>query len=133
MIQRYLRYFREASLNPNRGMFTFILHRVTGVFLVIYLFIHIWSLSHAFEGIAALRSAFELYNTPIFHIGEYLLLICVLIHGLNGLRLLLTDLLPITSKQKILWWFFFIVFIGIAAVSILWFLPELPFSITKAH
>jgi len=133
MIHRYFRYFRELGLNPNQGMFTFLLHRITGIILVIYLLIHIWSLSHAFDGAQALKEAFEVYNTPLFHIGEYLLLLCVLIHGLNGLRLLLIDFLPITGKQKHLWWFFFIIFLIIAVASIFWFLPELPYSFTKAH
>lgn len=133
MIQRYFRYFREMKLNPNQGMFTFILHRVTGIILVIYLFIHLWSLSHAFEGAEALKNAFELYNTTLFHIGEYLLLLCILIHGLNGLRLLLIDFLPITSKQRDLWWFFFIIFLIIAVASLFWFLPELPYSFIQAR
>jgi succinate dehydrogenase / fumarate reductase cytochrome b subunit len=102
------------------GMWAWILHRLTGLGLALYIFIHILLMS-----IALLRGpqTFDamlsyLMGHPVFHVLETLVVGAVLYHGFNGIRILLFDLgvgIGVRS-QKILFWFL------VAVAAILWVL-----------
>ena len=70
----------------------FVLHRLTGGFMVAYLVVHIATISTALIGGRSLFDAtFELLASPAFVALEVLLLGCVIFHALNGLRLILGE------------------------------------------
>lgn len=70
----------------------FILHRLTGLALLGYLAAHIWALSTALMGGAAMFDAvMSMLSKPAFFAIELVLLGCVIFHGLNGLRLILNE------------------------------------------
>lgn len=70
----------------------FVLHRITGGFLVAYLIAHIATISTALIGGRSLFDAtFELLASPAFIALEVMLLGCVTFHALNGLRLILGE------------------------------------------
>lgn len=81
------------------GMFAWILHRLTGLGLVAYLIIHVWGL-RALTDPEAFNALIAGYHSPIFKLGEFLLLIGVAYHALNGLRIVLIDFLGWSPKQK---------------------------------
>ena len=85
----------DARLNPNLGMFSYMLHRLTGIALAIYL----------------------IMQTPIFHVLEYLLVAVIFAHMINGLRIIITDFFSVTKQHKLLFWLGFAVFI----VLMVWF------------
>jgi len=85
------------------GMFAWLLHRLTGVGLVVYLVIHVWGLK-ALTDPATFNSLIAKYHSPIFKIGEFALLVGVAYHALNGLRIVLIDFLGWSPKQKKLFW-----------------------------
>lgn len=68
------------------GMLSWILHRTTGVAIVAYLIIHIWSMAKMSKGPEAFNAVIEAYKTTLFRAGEVLLLGAILFHGTNGLR-----------------------------------------------
>lgn len=73
------------------GSVAWILHRITGLGLLGYLFIHIWALRSLVKGEAAFQKEMELFTTPVFKFAEWLLFAFVLFHALNGIRIVLVD------------------------------------------
>jgi succinate dehydrogenase / fumarate reductase cytochrome b subunit len=73
------------------GMFSWILHKITGIALVAFLLFHIWSMSKMSKGPEAFNAVIETYKSPLFRAGEVLLLGGVLFHGINGMRLILGE------------------------------------------
>ncbi|PSQ94788.1 MAG: succinate dehydrogenase, cytochrome b556 subunit [Bacteroidetes bacterium SW_11_64_17] len=85
------------------GMFAWMMHRLTGVGLVVYLIIHIWGLT-ALTDPETFNALIAKYHSPIFKVGEFALLVAVAYHAMNGLRLVLIDFLGWSPKQKKLFW-----------------------------
>ena len=114
-----LNYVKEWFLNSRPGMASFLIQRLTGVALVAYLLLHLYSIGTVrLGGAKAFNSTMGAYDTPLFHLLEWLLLIAVLFHLVNGLRLVATDLLAITRAHRPMFWgAMFAVIIG-AAVSV---------------
>lgn len=102
------------------GMWAWILHRLTGIGLVLYIFIHIILMSSSLlRGQQTFDSMLTLLmRHPVFEVLDTLLLGAVLYHGFNGIRILLFDLgVGIGVKsQKVIFW----VFMTIAAIVWLW-------------
>ncbi|MEN3026593.1 MAG: succinate dehydrogenase, cytochrome b556 subunit [Chlorobiota bacterium] len=73
------------------GSVAWILHRITGLALLGYLFVHIWTLRALVEGEAAFQAKMEPFTTPFFKFAEWLLFAFVLFHALNGIRIVLVD------------------------------------------
>lgn len=81
------------------GMFAWIMHRLTGVGLVVYLIIHIWGLKSLSDP-ETFNALIAKYHSPIFKVGEFALLVAVAYHAMNGLRIVLIDFLGWSPKQK---------------------------------
>ena len=87
------RSWAKANLNYKKdsGSKAWILHRITGIALIAYLFMHIYSLSPLAQGRAAFNTFMEHYSTPFFMVLEWFLFAFVLFHSLNGVRIALVD------------------------------------------
>lgn len=95
---------QEVRWNPNTSILPFTLHRVTGIALVLFLFLHIWTLSAAFRGPEAFNQAIRRFDNPMGHLMEYTLLLAVMVHLVNGLRITMVDLFDLTAiQERILW------------------------------
>ena len=81
------------------GMFAWLMHRLTGVGLVVYLIIHIWGLKSLSDP-ETFNALIAKYHSPIFKVGEFGLLVAVAYHAMNGLRIVLIDFLGWSPKQK---------------------------------
>lgn len=81
------------------GMFAWMLHRLTGIGLVVYLAIHVWGLK-ALSDPETFNALIAKYHSPIFKVGEFLLLVGVAYHAMNGLRIVLIDFLGWSPRQK---------------------------------
>jgi len=83
----------KTNLNYKKdsGSKAWILHRITGIALIAYLFMHIFSLSPLAQGRAAFNTFMEHYSTPFFMVLEWFLFAFVLFHSLNGVRIVLVD------------------------------------------
>ncbi len=115
---------RDLFLNFNPSMVSFVLMRLTGLALVAYLFLHIWSLSAVLRGRKSFDQVMATYDSPLFHLAEYLLLLTVLVHMLNGLRIMAADFFALTRKQNALLWYGFGLLVLVAAIGLWFFLPE---------
>jgi len=85
------------------GMFAWMMHRLTGVGLVVYLIVHVWGLKSLSDP-AAFNALIAKYHAPIYKVGEFGLLVAVVYHAINGLRIVLIDFLGWSPKQKKLFW-----------------------------
>lgn len=74
------------------GSWAYILHRITGVGLTAYLFVHIWALSSLSKGRAVFQEEMALFTTTPFKIAEWLLGLLVMFHAFNGIRIAIVDL-----------------------------------------
>jgi succinate dehydrogenase / fumarate reductase cytochrome b subunit len=98
--------------NKSLGTWAFILNRITGLGLTLYLFLHLIMLGQLAKGPEAYDGFIALMRNPIFLVGELLVVAAALIHGLNGIRIGLTSFGIAGSKQKQL-------FIGLMAVAMI--------------
>ena len=95
------------------GMWAYALNRVTGLGLVVYLYLHLVVLSWLAQGPEAWEAFVALAKTPPFLALDVVLLTGLLIHGLNGLRVTLNGFGIGVRAQKPL----FIALMVIAAVA----------------
>ena len=73
------------------GQWSFVLHRVTGVGVFIFLLLHILDTSLIILGPEHYNKIIALYRVPVFRLMEVGLFAAVLFHALNGLRIILID------------------------------------------
>jgi len=81
----------NLNYKKDSGSWAWILHRITGIALIAYLFLHIYSLSPLTEGEVAFNNKMEAFTTPVFMVIEWLLFAFVLFHSLNGIRIVIVD------------------------------------------
>lgn len=117
-IQKLKEGFKDLVKNRNPGMLSFWIHRVTGVAVTVFLFLHIFTLSSVFLGKDAYDYAISMFDTKFGYILQYLLLLAVAIHLLNGIRITAVDFWGLTRIQKKLLWTFLYIFLLIAVVGI---------------
>ncbi|OGN91736.1 MAG: hypothetical protein A2Z70_04200 [Chloroflexi bacterium RBG_13_48_17] len=79
--------------------YLYILHRVTGLGILLFLLIHlIVTTFFRIQGQAVWESAMRVLNNPLLKTGEYLVAVAFVYHALNGLRLILQELGFIMGK-----------------------------------
>ncbi|MBI2470369.1 MAG: succinate dehydrogenase, cytochrome b556 subunit [Planctomycetes bacterium] len=110
--------FKDIVKNRNPGMLSFWIHRITGVAVTVFLFLHIFTLSSVFRGKDAYDYAISKFDTKSGYIFQYVLLLVVAIHLLNGIRITIADFWCLTRIQKRLLWISLLVFLLIAAVGV---------------
>jgi succinate dehydrogenase / fumarate reductase cytochrome b subunit len=116
-------YFDEWGLNANIGTFSWLLHRFTGVILVIYLFMHILAVSSGLWGSETFNARLKMLQTPLTHFLEIFLLAAVAIHMLNGFRITIADFFFATKQHKLMFWIATIIFVLFMVLTLVVFLP----------
>jgi succinate dehydrogenase / fumarate reductase cytochrome b subunit len=97
------------------GMWAYALNRLSGLGLVLYLYIHLIVLSQLANGASGWNGFMALARTRLFLSLDVLLLLGLLIHGLNGIRVVLNGLGVGVRSQKAL----FVGLMLVAAVAVL--------------
>jgi succinate dehydrogenase / fumarate reductase cytochrome b subunit len=109
-----------AWFNPlgrQTGSWAFILNRITALGLAFYLYMHLIVLSQLSQGSDAWEAFLILAHSPIFKVGELLVIAAGILHGLNGIRIVLTTLSIGVTHQKHL----FYAALGVSILVILLF------------
>jgi succinate dehydrogenase / fumarate reductase cytochrome b subunit len=92
-----------------------VLQRVTGVLLLVYLFLHVRTIHELSRGPSAFDAALLTFRHPLFKLLEIALLGTVILHALNGVRITLLDLGLAHSERRLFW----ILAIGLGALVFL--------------
>jgi succinate dehydrogenase / fumarate reductase cytochrome b subunit len=96
-----------AWFDPRRGgtgHLAFSMNRFTGLGLVFYLYLHLAVLSQLLGGEGSWNRFLRTATTPLFLGFDILLVIGLLVHGLNGLRVALVGSGFVPDRQKALFW-----------------------------
>ena len=82
--------------------YAYILHRVSGLLLALFLPAHFWVLSLALTDRAALDGVLAWAEQPLVKLAEFGLVFLLAVHFFGGLRLLALEFLPWSPRQKTL-------------------------------
>lgn len=114
---------RQTSLGSalryrgREGMWTWILHRATGLGILLFLIIHVIDTAIIIYWPEEYDVALGLYKHPVFRFAELMIFFSVLYHAVNGLRIVIQDFWPyVMQRQRQLVW-------ATAAVVVLAMLP----------
>ena len=99
------------------GYVAWVLHRVTGLLITLYLVFHVWTLLSMAEGRAAFDRVMEAVQQPLFIAGEIALLALLIFHSVNGLRICVIDLGRGSVAHRKLFWLFLLVGVLLFLVS----------------
>jgi succinate dehydrogenase / fumarate reductase cytochrome b subunit len=111
------------SYRGREGYWAWLLHRVSGVAIILFLFLHVLDTSLVGFGPTAYETFVSLYRLPVFRVLEVALAGAVLYHGINGIRIILIDFIQDASRiQRQLWYVvwaaFVIVFLPVAFIML---------------
>ena len=82
---------RRTLYRGDPGMWSWVLHRITGATVFFFLFVHVLDTALVRVSPEAYNEVVETYKTPIIGLMELGLVAAVLFHALNGLRLIAID------------------------------------------
>jgi len=105
------------------GQWSWLLHRLTGMGVLLFLFVHILDTSLVMLGPEWYNKVIRIYQAPFFGLMEIGLFAAVLYHALNGIRIILHDFWvesiahykPIFIVQMVL---FFLIFLPVAWIML---------------
>ena len=94
-------------------MWSWVLHRITGIAIYFFLLVHILDTAVIRVSPEVYDAVIGAYQTPIMGLGEVVLVGAVVLHALNGLRIIVVDMFPkVTRIQRQLFW-------GVVGVSLI--------------
>ncbi|MCX5044467.1 succinate dehydrogenase, cytochrome b556 subunit [Aldersonia sp. NBC_00410] len=108
---------RRTLYRGDPGMWSWVLHRITGVTVFFFLFAHVLDTALVRVSPDTYDAAIETYKNPVVGLMELALVAAVLYHALNGVRVMLVDFWSKGPKyQRLMLW----IIIGI------WFVVMIP-------
>jgi succinate dehydrogenase / fumarate reductase cytochrome b subunit len=94
-------YPQSTPYRGRSGQWAFILHRVTGMLVFMFLLLHIVDVSMInFHGGRTYDEIHQLYGNILLRVFEVGLLGALLFHSLNGLRIVMVDFFPGAIKNQ---------------------------------
>ncbi len=84
--------YASTHYRPREGMIAFLLHRISGLAVLLFLSIHIVDTAMVYFYPAGYADFLAVYRSPFFMLAEIALMAGVIYHGLNGFRIALFDL-----------------------------------------
>lgn len=82
---------RRTLYRGDPGMWSWVLHRITGATIFFFLFVHVLDTALVRVSPQAYNEIIETYKTPLIGLMEIGLVAAVLFHALNGVRVILVD------------------------------------------
>ena len=87
------------------GMWSWVLHRITGVAIFFFLLVHVLDTALIAVSAEAYDAVIGTYKNPVMGLGETVLVAAIAFHAFNGLRIILVDFWSKGAKyQRQLFW-----------------------------
>jgi fumarate reductase subunit D len=83
-------------MKQHSSYWAFMVHRISGIALALFLPLHFWTLANAMQGSLAWT------ERPLVKLGEWLIVVALAAHLAGGLRVLALEFLPWREWQKAL-------------------------------
>lgn len=111
------------SYRGSQGQWAYVLHRVSGVGILVFLVAHVVDTALIGWGPEVYNRVIALYRHPFFRVNEIVLFATVLYHALNGIRVILVDMVPGATRhhKKLL-----------AAETVVFFVLMIPAAVVMA-
>jgi len=107
-----LRRLRRTIYRGDPGMWSWVLHRITGATVFFFLFIHVLDTALVRISPQAYDEVISTYKTPIVGLMELGLVAAVLYHALNGIRVILIDFWAQGPRyQRLMLWIIGVVYL----------------------
>jgi succinate dehydrogenase / fumarate reductase cytochrome b subunit len=119
----------EIMYKGQSGMWSWLLHRVTGLGILLFLFIHIVDVSLLGFGPAVYNEGITLFDQIIVRLLSLALIGAVLLHAFNGVRIMAIDFLRKGARYQAAMFIAVLVLtiVGFIPLAIFVFQPFLPF------
>jgi succinate dehydrogenase / fumarate reductase, cytochrome b subunit len=105
---------RRTLYRGDPGMWSWVLHRITGATIFFFLFVHVLDTALVRVSPQAYNEVIETYKTPIVGLMEIGLVAAVLYHALNGVRVILIDFWQHGPRyQRLMLWIVIGVFLAV--------------------
>ena len=93
-------------------MWSWVLHRITGVAIFFFLLVHVLDTSLVRVSPQAYNAVIGTYKNPIMGLGELALVAAIVFHAFNGLRIILIDFWSKGAKyQRAMFWIVIVVWV----------------------
>jgi succinate dehydrogenase / fumarate reductase cytochrome b subunit len=117
------RRVRRTLYRGDPGMWSWVLHRITGATIFFFLFIHVLDTALVRISPQAYDEVISTYKTPIVGLMEFGLVAAVLYHALNGIRVILIDFWAQGPRyQRLMLW----------TIGVVWLLVMVPAGVVVA-
>src|SRR6201997_5911818 len=114
---------RKTLYRGDPGMWSWVLHRISGATIFFFLFVHVIDTALVRVSPQAYNEVVGTYKTPIVGLMEAGLVAAVLYHALNGIRVILIDFWAQGPRyQRLMLW----------AIAIVWLLVMVPATVVVA-
>ena len=115
-----LRRLRRTLYRGDPGMWSWVLHRITGATIFFFLFVHVLDTALVRISPQTYNEVIGTYKTPIVGLMELGLVAAVLYHALNGIRVILIDFWAQGPRyQRLMLW----------AIAVVWLLVMVPATV----
>ena len=96
---------RGTLYRGHEGMWSWVLHRITGVAIFFFLLVHVLDTALVRVSPEAYNAVIGTYKNPIMALGEVVLVAAIAYHAYNGLRVIFVDFSAWAARhQRQLWW-----------------------------
>ena len=90
----------DARAHAHPAWWAFLLHRLSGLALGLFLPLHFWALGRALNGATAFDGFLHFADRGLFKFAEWGLVVLLSLHMAGGLRLLLIEFGPASGLRK---------------------------------
>lgn len=97
------------------GFWVWLVRRFSGLGIALYLLLHIVVIYQLVGGRATFDEVMRLFATPVFRLGELLVVVACLIHAIDGTRIMVIEAFDLARAERRLLW----ATAAIAAVAVL--------------
>lgn len=110
---------RKTLYRGDPGMWSWALHRITGVTLFFFLFVHVLDTALVRVNPDTYDHSIAIYKNPIVAFMEMGLVVAVLFHALNGVRVILVDFWSQGPRyQKQMLWIVLAIWVLVSAAGV---------------